>query len=165
MGSGKSSVGKRVSQSIHFDFVDVDDEIVRRERISISQIFEESGEAYFREIESTVLEDACAGENLVISTGGGVVIAEQNRSVIRKSGYVIWLKSSPEIIYERVRRNRGRPLLETDDPKKSIRELLESRERWYEECADLVVSTDDLSLEETIHGVAETARYSLKVDE
>ena len=159
MGTGKSTVGKRVAQSLDSTFVDTDDEIVKREKMSIPALFEERGEDEFRRIETEVLAECCHGQKQVIATGGGVVTREENHALLKEGGYVIWLKASPEVIYERVRRNDQRPLLETDDPEKTIRELLLSREHWYEGCADLTIFTDDLSLEETIYGVTETARY------
>ena len=159
MGTGKSTVGKRVARSLDSSFVDTDEEIVKREKKPISRLFEEHGEEEFRKIETEVLAECCRGEGQVIATGGGVVTQSENHSILKDGGYVIWLKASPGVIYERVRRNHQRPLLETDDPEKTIRELLLSREHFYESCADLTIFTDDLSLEETIYGVTETARY------
>jgi shikimate kinase len=159
MGTGKTTVGKRVAQSLNFQFVDTDALIVEKEGKSIQAIFEEVGEAGFRKIETRVLSECCHHGEQVISTGGGVVTQEVNHPILTHGGYVIWLKASPEVIYERVRRSQERPLLKTENPQSTIRNLLESRETFYEKCADLTILTDDLSLEETIYGVTETARF------
>ena len=161
MGTGKTTVGKRVAGSLDFEFVDTDHEIVKRMEKSIPEIFESEGESGFRRIETKVLREFCQGTNRVISTGGGIITQEENRKILRDAGYVIWLKASPEVIYERVQRNNERPLLETEDPEGTIRELLATREKLYNECKNLTILTDDLSLEETIYGVTETARFCI----
>lgn len=159
MGTGKTSVGKRVAQSLDFHFVDTDEEIVNEVGKSIPQIFEESGEDYFRELETQVLKRVCQNTQQIISTGGGIVIRPENHPILKAVRNVIWLKASPEIIFERVRRSRDRPLLETEDPQQTIRDLLASRDGLYATCSGLTIATDELSLEETIYGVTETARF------
>lgn len=159
MGTGKTTVGKKVADSLKFAFVDTDEEITKRAGMSIPEIFSQHGEERFRELETSVLEDFCRGSHQVISTGGGVVTREVNCSILSEGGYVIWLKASPSVIYNRVRRSTERPLLKTPNPEKTIRDLLESREPAYEKCADLAIATDELSLEETIYGITETARF------
>lgn len=159
MGTGKSTVGKKVAESLKFTFVDTDEEIAKRAGMSIPEIFSRHGEDRFRELETAVLEDCCGNSHQVISTGGGVVTREVNCSILSEGGYVIWLKASPLVIYNRVRRSTERPLLRTADPEKTIRDLLEVRESAYEGCADLAIATDELSLEETIYGITETARF------
>lgn len=161
MGTGKTTVGMRVAKSLGFRFVDTDRLIVRRTGKSIARIFEESGEDHFREIETEVLRDCARAEGQVVSTGGGIVTREENHALLREVGYTIWLRTSPEIIYERVRRNRARPLLQTADPLQTIRDLLARREALYEACADLTVKTDHLTMDETCYGVAESARLVL----
>lgn len=161
MGTGKTTVGKRVAQSLNFEFVDTDAFIVEQEGRSIQEIFEDVGEAEFRKIETAVLEKITQVKNQIISTGGGIVTQEVNLPILKNGGHVIWLKASPEVIYERVRRNFDRPLLKTENPLKTIQDLLEARQDSYAQCADLTISTDDLSLEETIYGVTETARFWL----
>lgn len=159
MGTGKTSVGKRVASTLGYRFVDTDQQIVEQEGQEIADIFAERGEAAFREIETQVLERCCQNEWQVISTGGGVVIREENRKILQWGGQVVWLCAEPESVYQRVKHNNERPLLSTDDPQQTIKELLNFREKFYKECANLVVSTDDLSLEETIFGVTETAQF------
>lgn len=161
MGTGKTSVGMRVARSLGFRFVDTDKLIVKEVGKPIPEIFEESGEEHFRQLETGVLKRCAEGSGQVISTGGGIVTREENRQILQEAGYVIWLKASPEIIYERVRRNRNRPLLKTEDPLRTIREMLEAREELYAVCADLSISTDHLTMEETCFGVTESARLAV----
>ena len=158
MGTGKSSVGRRVASSLGYRFVDTDKEIVDQEGQEIADIFAERGEEVFRQIETQVLERCCQSDKQIISTGGGIVIREENRKILAAGGLVIWLRAEPESVYDRTKHNTDRPLLATDDPQQTIKDLLESREPLYKQCADLIVSTDDLSLDETIFGVTETAQ-------
>lgn len=161
MGTGKTSVGQRVARSLGFRFVDTDKLIVKQAGKPIPKIFEEEGEEAFRRIETEVLRKCAESGGQVISTGGGIVTREENRGILREAGYVIWLRASPEVIYERVRRNRNRPLLQTPDPMKTIQELLEARNGLYESCSDLSIKTDHLTMDETCFGVAESARLAL----
>ncbi len=161
MGTGKTTVGMRVARSLGLRFVDTDKLIAKQAGRSIPRIFAELGEERFREMETGVLRRCATDEGQVISTGGGIVTREENRAILREAGYVIWLRASPESIYERVRRNRNRPLLETEDPLGTIRELLATRGALYEACADLSIATDHLTMDETCFGVTESARLAL----
>jgi len=161
MGTGKTSVGMRVAKSLGWRFVDTDRLIVSKAGKPIPQIFEDSGEDAFRELETEVLRKCAAGSGRVISTGGGIVTLERNREILKEAGYVIWLKASPETIYERVKNNRNRPLLKTGDPRTTIREMLEARRGFYVAASDLRIRTDGLTMEETCYGVTESARLAL----
>lgn len=161
MGTGKTTVGQRVAHSLGFRFIDTDKLIVKQSGKPIPRIFEEEGEEAFRRLETETLRRCAEGEGQVISTGGGIVTREENCEILRRAGYVVWLRASPEIIFERIRRNRNRPLLQTPDPMKTIHELLEARNALYESCADLSITTDPLTMEETCFGVAESARLAL----
>jgi shikimate kinase len=164
MGTGKTTVGQHVARSLGFRFVDTDKLVVKQTGKPIPTIFEESGEDYFRGLETGVLRQCAEGSGQVISTGGGIVTRAENHPLLHEAGYVIWLKTSPEIIFERVRRNRNRPLLKTADPLQTIRDLLEVRKPLYEACADLSITTDHLTMEETCYGVTESARLVLGGD-
>ncbi len=161
MGTGKTTIGRRVARSLDFEFIDTDQRIVEITGQSIPEIFKTRGESGFRSIETEVLRQCCEGSHRVISTGGGIVTVEENQSILESGGYVIWLKASPEVICERVSRNTERPLLDTADPEKRIRELLQAREDKYARCKDLTIVTDDLSVDETVYGITETARFWL----
>jgi shikimate kinase len=163
MGTGKTTIGKKVAKSLGFRFVDTDHLISKRAGKSIPKIFEEDGEEAFRQLETELLRDCAAETDQVISTGGGIVTREENRQILKYAGYVIWLKASPETIYERVRRNRNRPLLQTEHPEETIREMLEDRKDSYGAANDFEVKTDGLSLEETCFGISESARLALGV--
>lgn len=161
MGTGKTTIGKRVASSLGFRFVDTDQRIAKKAGKSIPKIFEEEGEEGFRAIETDVLRECAAKSDQVISTGGGIVTRPENLEILPEAGYVIWLKASPETIYERVRRNRNRPLLQVDDPMATIRDMLEQRSGLYEKAMDFSISTDGLSLDETCFGVTECTRLAL----
>lgn len=161
MGTGKSSVGRKLAESLGFEFIDTDQVVVELAGKSIPQIFEDEGEERFREWESEALA-RCAGKGRqVIATGGGIVTQERNRALLREAGHVVWLKADPEVVLDRVSRNRNRPLLQTEDPLATIQELYASRIELYRRCADEEVNTSDLTLEETAHGLSESARLAL----
>ena len=163
MGTGKTTIGKRVATSLGFRFEDTDALITRKAGKPITRIFEEDGEEAFRDLETEVLQKISEQSGRVISTGGGIVTRPRNREILKSAGFVIWLKASPETIYERIRHNRSRPLLQTPDPETTIRELLAERSDSYEASKNLAITTDDLTLEETCFGVTESARVALGV--
>ena len=163
MGTGKTTIGKRVAKSLGFRFVDTDAVIVKRARKSIPKIFKDSGEDFFRSLETEVLTDCGEKENQVISTGGGIVTRPENLPILKESGYVIWIKASPDVILVRVSRNINRPLLQVEDPKAKIEELLAERDDLYAEAQHLSINTDDLTMEETCFGVTESAKLALGI--
>ena len=148
--TGKTVVGKKVAASLGWDFVDTDGEIVRIAGKSIPQIFSEDGEPHFRDLEYAVLRDLCKKEKIVISTGGGIVVAERNRDLFLENGIVICLEARPETIYHRLleqnKANPGtaRPLLNVADPLKTITTLKSSRQQFYA-LADWTVHTDEMT--------------------
>lgn len=158
MGTGKTSIGKRVAQSLGFAFVDTDELIEQASGKSISDIFSDEGEDYFRDLESETLRGCGKRSNQVISTGGGIVLREANRQILSETGYVIWLKASADAILERVSRNHERPLLHTADPLQTIKDLLLERGKMYSASADFTIDTDELSIDETTFGICESAR-------
>lgn len=161
MGTGKSSVGRRVADSLGFTYVDTDQIVVDLTGKPIPRLFAEEGEETFRRWETEALRQCAASERQVIATGGGIVTQTRNHEILREAGYVIWLRATPERIYDRVARNTDRPLLQTADPLATIRDLLASREALYRACANEAVDTTDLTLEETAYGIAESARLAL----
>jgi len=163
MGTGKTSVGMRVAKSLGFDFVDTDQLIVEKAGKPIPRIFEDDGEAVFRKMETEILGECLKRENQVISTGGGIVTIEANRKLLKEAGYTIWLQAGPETIFDRVSRNRNRPLLHTEDPKATIVKMLAERNQCYSDSMDLAIKTDELTLEETCFGVTESARIALSI--
>lgn len=141
MGAGKTTIGRQLAQALHKTFIDVDHEIESRTGVSIPTIFDIEGEAGFRSREAQVLADLAQGHDLVLATGGGAVLREDNRAVLKEYGMVVYLRADLEILYERTRRDRNRPLLQTPDPRGKIQVLLAKREPLYLGLADIVVET------------------------
>ncbi len=142
MGAGKSTIGRQLAEALSYSFRDSDHEIQRRTGVDISTIFEYEGEEGFRERERQVIEELIQEDGIVLATGGGVVMRPENRQGLTARGVVIYLYCSPEQQYVRTSRDRNRPLLQTEDPKARLRELMEERDPLYRQIADLVVSTE-----------------------
>lgn len=161
MGSGKSTVGRELHQRLGYPWIDTDHLIEQRQRKSISAIFAESGEEAFREMETCLLEELSEPDapRRIISTGGGIIGRERNRSLLRGLGYVVWLHAPTSVILERTSKNRDRPLLQTEDPVARIEALLAVRKPWYAETAHLKVETAGLDCGELATGILESARY------
>ncbi len=145
MGAGKSTIGKMLAKALGRDFCDSDKEIERRTGVSIPMIFDYEGEAGFRRRESEVLARLAEQEAAVIATGGGAVILAENRELMQRRGFVVYLKCSVEKQVERTHKDTNRPLLQTDDPRQRLRDLFAQRDPLYSEIADLVVDTGALS--------------------
>ena len=141
MGSGKSTIGKLLAENLSFSFIDTDEEIVRLEKTSINEIFEKKGEDYFRQIEKNVLEATINRDNIVISTGGGIVKFDDNIQLLKEKSKVFYLKVRPEILYNRVKNNSERPLLNVDDMKNRIINLLNERNKKYEQ-AHVIINAE-----------------------
>lgn len=142
MGAGKSTVGRQLAEALSFTFKDSDQEIQRRTGVDIPTIFEFEGEEGFRGRERQVIEDLVAEERIVLATGGGAVLDAENRQNLTSRGVVIYLQCTPEQQFSRTSRDRGRPLLQTEDPLQVLRDLMEERDPIYRQVADLVVSTE-----------------------
>jgi shikimate kinase len=148
MGSGKSTIGRLLSIKSGKSLIDLD-ELITHKTGPIKTIFKEFGEEYFRDLETEELKALTLSiSNSIISTGGGVILREQNRGILRKLGKVIWLKVSPEKVAERLLNDKERPLLllkESETLESKIRKLIESRTELYSECADLIIDTDNFN--------------------
>ncbi|MGA7879339.1 MAG: shikimate kinase, partial [Terrimicrobiaceae bacterium] len=127
MGCGKSSVGRRLSGMTGHRFVDTDELIVQSESRTIPEIFSQSGEDYFRDVEQRSLEELVGVCGIILSTGGGLVLRPANRETLKKIGIVAWLDASPDVLFERATRSAKRPLLQTVDPRKTFDDLLSVR--------------------------------------
>lgn len=143
MGVGKSKISRCFQRIFHMDIIEMDELIVEREQKSISDIFAQEGEDYFRDLETALLVELQGKTNTVISTGGGTPLRERNVAEMKKNGKVIWLTAKPETILERVQYSHDRPLLEQNKTADFIRSLLEEREEKYKVAADYIVSTDN----------------------
>jgi shikimate kinase len=158
MGCGKTTLGSRLAQMLGLRFVDMDECISRKAHRPIPDIFAREGEAGFRRIESAVLDELMGAGSMVIATGGGVVTVPENLPKLRRLGFVVWLNPPERAIWNRVSRNRSRPLLQTEDPRRTVHELLEKRRPLYAGVADLEADTRGLTPDEAAYGIAECVR-------
>ncbi|MFK7909546.1 MAG: shikimate kinase [Akkermansiaceae bacterium] len=161
MGSGKSTIGRVLRKKIGYKLVDTDHVIEKDTSTSISNLFKNQGEDAFRDMETELLKNMIhqrCNEH-IISTGGGMVIREKNRLLLRELGFVVWLTCPPEDILARTSRNSNRPLLQCDDPMAAITRLLDERTPMYEETAHLRINTAGLEFDEVACGILESARY------
>ena len=142
MGAGKTTIGRQLASALGFAFKDSDHEIQARTGVDIPTIFEFEGEEGFRQRESQVIDELTGEHNLVLATGGGVVLRPENRKNLASRGLVIYLHCSPEQQYERTARDRNRPLLQTENPLQKLKDLLAQRDPLYRQIADLVVVTE-----------------------
>lgn len=148
MGAGKSTVARAMKKHYGMRLIEMDEQIEKQEKMSVPKIFEVHGEPYFRKLETDLLEGLSSQENTVVSCGGGVPMRVCNVEAMRKSGKVIYLSTSPQQIYERVKTSHNRPLLEGNMNVEYISDLLSQRLPKYMEAADAVVSTDGKSVED-----------------
>lgn len=141
-GGGKSTVGKQLARHIGVPFVDSDHEIEQRIGCSVKQFFEAQGEAAFRDVESAVIAELlnCQGD-CVLATGGGAVLRERNREALHAGATVLYLRSTPEDLYRRLRHDTTRPLLQVSDPLTRLRELHQQRDPLYRRCAHYVLES------------------------
>jgi len=145
MGAGKTTLGRALSHRLKREFADTDRVLVERTGVPIATIFEIEGEEGFRRREGAVLAELAERDGLVIATGGGAVLSEANRVVMREHGIVIYLRARVESLWERTRHDTSRPLLATPDPRATLAELLEKRDPLYREAAHIVIETGSQS--------------------
>ena len=152
MGSGKTTIGRRLAHELNQDFYDTDHEIIDKTGVTIDHIFDIEGEEGFRERESKILENLCQMSNIILATGGGIVILPKNREILKNAGLVVCLSSSVDQLLMRTAKSKTRPLLENSaDRRKTITELVDARDVYYREVASLVVDTTGKKLHEVIN--------------
>lgn len=154
MGTGKSKIGQLLSQKLNFKFIDTDELIVKREKMSINEIFAKKGEKYFRDIETEIIKEVAREDNCVIATGGGAVLKKENIDALRKNGKIINLTAQIPIILQRTSDNNERPLLNVSQREQKMSELLNQREQYYQNC-DLRIDTSELSPQEVCEKIIE----------
>lgn len=148
MGSGKSTLGVRLSYKMRTPFIDTDKYIENKQKTSISEIFADKGEAYFRDLETETLKALKAEKTAyIISVGGGLPVREENRKLLKELGTVIYLRASADELFERLKGDTDRPLLQCEDPKKKIQDLLTAREAFYEDAAHMIIDVDGKDIE------------------
>jgi len=143
MGTGKTAVGKILSQKLGFVLIDTDAEIEREQKTTITDIFNRLGEAAFRDMESAVIKRLSVMKKAVLSTGGGAVLRPENMDALRKNWVIVCLAATPETILRRTCASNNRPLLQVADPLQKIRELYDFRRPYYEK-ADIIINTDEI---------------------
>ena len=151
MGSGKSTIAKYLSHILEMQDLETDEFIVKREDMTINEIFQRKGEEYFRRCENNALRELETRQGIIISCGGGMPMKDENVELMKKSGKIVLLTASPETIYERVKYSNERPLLNGNMNVEYIKDLMEKRKDRYESIADIVVDTNN----KPIHVIAE----------
>lgn len=162
MGCGKSTIGKEIAKDCDLHFLDTDAWIEEKEQMTISEMFAAKGEAYFRGLETKCLEVLLEESNLdskddtlgkVISVGGGLPVKEENRQLLKQLGTVIYLKATEETIYNRLKTDTTRPLLQGDNPTQKIKNLMEMREEFYGQASDFVVEVDHKGIRKIVEEI------------
>lgn len=154
MGCGKTSVAVKMSYRLKQAMTDTDKWIEQHQKLSISEIFDKYGEPAFRDMETEALKSLKDSVgNKIIATGGGMPLKEENRKLLKEIGTVVYLRVKPETVYERLKNDTTRPLLQGEDPAGKIRTLLESRKEAYEQAADIIVDVDEKSLDEIVRQI------------
>lgn len=159
MGSGKTSIGLKLSYRLHTPVEDTDKMIEAREGCAIKEIFSIRGEEVFRQMETNLLKEL--GERnykRIYSVGGGTPVREENRTLLKQLGTVVYLRIQPETVYRRLKNDTTRPLLQCENPLDRIRELLESRKSAYESCADIIVDVDELNTDQVLDRIEKEMR-------
>jgi len=150
MGAGKTTIGLKLAERLHKTFIDSDREIENKTGASIPLIFELEGEAGFRKRESEVIKDLTIKPNIVLATGGGAILQKENRQALINNGFVIYLSAPIDQLVARTSKDKNRPLLQTANPEKVLADILEKREPYYKEVADIVFETSKKSIREII---------------
>ena len=164
MGAGKTSVGRLLAKHFGKTFYDCDHEIERRTGVKIPVIFEIEGEAGFRAREAVVLRELAALSNIVLATGGGAVLREDNRRALVENGAVVYLRASIDDLWQRTRHDRNRPLLQTGDPRTKLEELYAQRDPLYRQVASLVMDTGNQSLRSLVNRLEQRLREYLDAE-
>ncbi|MEO5692335.1 MAG: shikimate kinase [Usitatibacter sp.] len=158
MGAGKTTLGKTLAQRLQLEFVDTDRILVERTGVPVATIFEIEGEAGFRKRETQAIAELCEQQGCVVATGGGAILAEENRVAMRNNGTVVYLRARLENLWERTRHDSSRPLLATVDPRATLAHLLEIRDPLYKEAAHLIVDTGTQSASALVSRVVAALR-------
>lgn len=148
MGSGKSTIGKLLAKKLNRDFIDLDDYIVEKRGMQISEIFAKYGEANFRKSETQAAKNISGLENYVVSLGGGTVVNPKNAEILKLGGKIFMLDITPENVYERLKHDKSRPLLQTKDKLKAITDMMNTRLPYYNDAADYKINVDNKEKEE-----------------
>ncbi|HUW76331.1 MAG TPA: shikimate kinase [Gallionella sp.] len=141
MGSGKTTMGRVLARHLGKEFVDSDEEIIKRTGVTVPHIFDVEGEAGFRQREVAAIRELAGRDNMVLATGGGAVLDSDNRAILKQNGIVIYLKANAHDLWQRTRHDRNRPLLQTENPYARLVELFQQRDPLYRQVSDIVVQS------------------------
>ena len=158
MGCGKSTIARLLSEHLGVAQVEMDELIVQEQGMPITEIFEKYGEAYFRDIETDLVRRLQTQDGVVVSCGGGAVLREENRRLMKEAGVIVWLTAEPETILERVKHSTNRPVLNGNMNVEYITSLMAKRHDCYEVAADFVVNTDGKRREEICDEILELVK-------
>ena len=154
--SGKTTIGKLLAENLRgYSFIDTDYVVETTQGLLISEIFAEKGEDYFRMLETNALKSVLARENQIISTGGGIILKEENRQLLKENSFVVYLKTDILTLCKRAEKSTARPLLNGGEQKKKIETLLNQREALYENVSDFIVNTENKNKTEIINDIIE----------
>ena len=155
MGAGKTTIGRQLAKALAVPFYDSDKAIEESTGVDIPTIFEFEGEEGFRERERKMIQKLTQIQGIVLATGGGVILRDENRKLLKENGFIVYLQCSVERILERTRRDTQRPLLQTDNPKERLQNLFEQRQSLYLSCADFKIDTGVLKSKTVVNRILE----------
>lgn len=158
MGAGKTTIGRQLAKALTVPFYDSDKAIEESTGVDIPTIFEFEGEEGFRDREQKMIQKLTQMQGIVLATGGGVILREENRKLLKDNGYIVYLQCSVDRILERTRRDTQRPLLKTDNPKERLQVLFEQRQALYLSCADFKIDTGVLKSKTVVSRILEEYR-------
>lgn len=158
MGSGKTVTGRKLAELLSYSFLDLDERIQQKSGRTINEIFQNDGENSFRDQETKALGETASSDKQVVATGGGAVLRSENISLMRRAGKVVFLDTSLNILWDRVKNKKDRPLLKGDNPFDNLKKIFSAREAIYQDAADFIVNTDGLSAEAAAKKVFERLR-------
>ena len=162
MGSGKTTIGRQLARRLKKSFIDSDHEIEDHTGASISLIFDIEGEEGFRSREKAIIDELTQQENIILSTGGGVILAEENRQNLKTRGTVIYLHAPLKKLFYRTSRDKNRPLLQTENPREKLRQIVEERDPLYRKTADLIVETENRTVHQVVNYIIRQVKDSKK---
>lgn len=157
MGTGKTTIAASLANKLNMRYISTDDLIEKREKRTINEIFTKSGEDYFRDVESEIVREVSGMQDAVVDTGGGVVIREENMAIMKSGGVVICLTANEDDIIERTKKYKHRPLLNVEDPKRKVRDLLARRSAFYAK-ADYSINTSDFTIRQVVDKIIEMVK-------
>jgi shikimate kinase len=153
MGAGKTTIGRQLATSLHLPFYDSDKAIEEQTGVDIPTIFEYEGEDGFRIREQNMIQELTQIDGMVLATGGGAILREENRKVLKENGFIVYLQCSVDKILQRTKRDNQRPLLNTADPRERIEKLFAEREGYYLACADFTIETSTMQSKAVVQNI------------